>query len=102
VCDAVVDRDERLPPEERERAGGRGADLERAAHAGGLDVADAGEVGGGDAGPTTLGVAKAGEVGGGDAGPATPLCDTVGSRRGGRIGGEQGGEEARDLRAVRR
>jgi hypothetical protein len=35
VHDAVVDRDERLSPEERERAGGRGGDLERAAHAGG-------------------------------------------------------------------
>jgi hypothetical protein len=71
VRDAVVNRDERLPPEERERAGGRGGDLERTAHAGGLGVADVGE------------------VGGGDAGPATPHCDAAGSRRGGRIGGEQ-------------
>jgi hypothetical protein len=94
VRDAVVDRDERLCPEERESACGRGGDLERAAHAGGLGVADAGEVGGGDSGPATLGVANAGAVAGGDAGPATPRCDAVGSRRGGRIGGEQGGEEA--------
>jgi hypothetical protein len=39
-----------IPPEERERADGRNGDLERAAHAGALGVADASEVGGGGAG----------------------------------------------------
>lgn len=48
VRDAVVDADERLPPEERQSPGRRRRDLERRAHAGPLGVADAGEVVGGD------------------------------------------------------
>ena len=62
VRDAVVDRHEWLPPEEGERAGGRGGDLERAAHAGAFRVADAGEVGGGDAGVGERGAEEREEV----------------------------------------
>ena len=50
VRDAVVHADERLPPEQRERARRGGGDLERRAHPGPLGVAHAGEVGGGHPG----------------------------------------------------
>jgi len=62
VRNAVVDRHERLPPEQGERAGGRGGDLERPAHAGALSVADAREVSGGHTGLGERGAEERQEV----------------------------------------